>query len=87
MSSARMARERGEIKDREFCHVLLCSEDQVLHAEAFELILKNKDEPWGRLWLFKAYFNGVGTERDVKAALRTMHSGDDSIKGASALDL
>ncbi len=81
ISSARAAMERGEIKARDFCHILLCSDDSDHLAEAVELMRENIDEYWGRLWLFKAYFNGIGTERDIKAALHTLYSGDSAIMG------
>jgi len=61
--------------EKELCRALLQSNDPSRHAEAFDLCRKNIDTLWGRLWLFKMYFNGVGTARDVKAALHTLNSG------------
>jgi len=74
-ASVREAVLSGRLKDRGLCNVLLCSDREEHHVEAMELVRKNMDELWGELWLFKMYFNGIGTERDVKTALHVLHSG------------
>ncbi len=66
-----------KVRERELCHTLLCSNDPAHHAEAFELASRNTDQVWGRLFLFKMYFNGVGTKRDIKAALRVFYTGGE----------
>jgi len=70
---------KAKVREKDLCQSLLCSNDPAHHAEAFELASRNADRIWGRLLLFKMYFNGVGTERDVKAALRVFYAGGDML--------
>ncbi|MBE6520547.1 MAG: SEL1-like repeat protein [Thermoplasmata archaeon] len=81
VESVRRAFSRGEATEKDLCYVLLCTNDTELHEEALCLARKNIDD-WGRLWLFRMYYNGVGTERDIKTALRTLYY-DDSVMSAT----
>jgi len=81
VESARRAFSKGEATEKELCYILLCTNDTELHEEALCLARKNIDD-WGRLLLFKMYYNGVGTERDIKTALRTLYY-DDSVMSAT----
>ncbi len=81
IASTREAVLSGRLKDKDLCNVLLCSDRKEHHVEAMELARKNIDEIWGKLWLFKMYFNGIGTERDIKAALHVLHSGKALVRG------
>jgi hypothetical protein len=80
VKSVRLAVSRGMTGERDLFHVLLCTNDPGLHREALSLARKNIDD-WGRLSLFRMYFNGVGTERDIKAALHTLYY-DDTVMGS-----
>ncbi len=79
--------KRGKAGDKDLCNVLLCSNDPAHHVEALELARKNIGEFWGRVWLFRMYFNGIGTERDVRAALHILYSDDPIIKHSNGAEL
>ncbi|MBO4348227.1 MAG: hypothetical protein J5812_01495 [Candidatus Methanomethylophilaceae archaeon] len=85
--SAREAVSEGKASEKDLCNVLLCSDDPGHHAEALELARKNIDQFWGRLWLFKMYFNGIAVERDVKAALHILYSDNPIIKSGNGAEL
>jgi len=72
-----------ESSELNLCNALLCSNDPVHHSEAAELARKNIDG-WGRYALFRMYFNGIGVERDIKAALHVFNSGDEIRRRKSA---
>ncbi len=74
IAKVREAVSEGEASEKELCSILLQSNDPSRRAEAFGLCEKNIGTLWGRLWLFKMHFNGIATERDIKAALRILYS-------------
>ena len=77
----------GSFGDKELYNALLCSDSPKHHAEALEVARRNIDQFWGRLWLSKMYFNGVGTDRDVMAAFHTLYSDNPIIKHKSGAEL
>ncbi len=83
IESARYANSIGKASDRDLFSVLLCSENPDYHEEALNIALRNNNTLWGRLGLFKMYYNGIGTERDVKTALYTLLSDNPIIKTKS----
>ncbi len=87
IESARYANSKGKASDRDLYEVLLCSENPDYHEEALNIARKNIDATWGRVALFKMYYNGIGTERDVKTALYTLLSDNpiNKTKSGSAL--
>jgi len=76
ISSCREAVSCGLAEEIELFNVLMCSNDPTHHSEAMEIALKNNDEAWGRILLFRMYFNGVATDRDVKTALYWLYRGN-----------
>ncbi len=86
-SVSKKAESSSDIQEKELCSTLLKSNDSSRYVEAFDLCRKNIDTLWGRLWLFKMYFNGVGTARDVKAALYTLNSGKYVVRTRAASNM
>jgi hypothetical protein len=83
----RKAVSEGRMKEKELCRSLLKSSDPVRHKEAFEIARRNVDTKWGKAWLFKMYFNGIGTGRNVKKALHVLHSGTPYYKTSNGAKL
>ncbi len=71
----RKAVSRGEAEAYDLYDALMCSDNPDDHVEALDLVRGNMDKQWSKISLFKMYFNGIGTERDVKEALHILYSG------------
>ena len=76
ISSCREAVSNGQAEEIDLFNVLMCSNDPAHHSEAMEIALRNKDEAWGRILLFRMYYNGVAADRDVKTALYWLYRGN-----------
>ena len=71
----RKAVSRGKAEAYDLYDALMCSDDPDDYVEALDLVRGNMDKSWSKFSLYKMYFNGIGTKRDVKAGLHTLYSG------------
>ncbi len=73
--AARKAPPISQSEDEALCNELLCSSSSEDHRKAFELACKNIEMQWGKSATFRMEYCGIGTERNVQKAKKTLFTG------------
>ncbi|MBR4504172.1 MAG: hypothetical protein IKP20_04275 [Candidatus Methanomethylophilaceae archaeon] len=73
--AARKVRPKKVSEDKILCDELLCSSSPEDHSKAYEIASKHLGTQWGKYYAFRMEYLGIGTERNTKKAMKTLHTG------------